>query len=86
MWSLPIVCSVLLVCGVFTTNGESGEEQMWCVCVRGLYCVQTMVDCEVWGGGKCEERSGCEGERRTGCEDERTGCEGERTGCEGEEL
>ena len=26
--------------------------------VRGLYCVQTMVDCEVWESGRCEERSG----------------------------
>ena len=38
------------------------------VCVCGLYCGQTMVDCEVWESGKCEERSGCEGERRTACE------------------
>ena len=42
-----------------------------CVCVCRLYCGQTMVDCDVWESGKCEERSGCEGERRTGCEGER---------------
>ena len=34
------------------------------VCVD---CGQTIVDSEVLGSGKCEERSGCEGERMIIC-------------------